>query len=133
MLELVQALVFQIHSWLCRRPKGGAELSPPPFPELLPACSSEGGRMALPAFSTSQADHEMFYICISGSKQQLPFSPCTKFELIFTFDKQVKQDSVKKTRIHYPMLALHNPVPSSCRCTQAMGKGRQQPTAGSLG
>lgn len=88
-----------------------------PFPPL---------RQILKCFtSASQAANSSFLLALG--------IPLHQIRADLHLDKQVKQDSVKKTRIRYPMLALHNPVPNSCHCTRAMGKGRQQPTAGSLG
>lgn len=86
--------------------------------------------------SASLLDPEMFDISASQAANNsflLALSPCTKFELILTFDKHIKQDLVKKTKIHYPLFTLTIQWPASATVPQAMGKGRQQPAAGSLG
>lgn len=63
-----------LDSWLCRRQKGGVDVSTPPFPDLpVPSHTApvEEAGWGWPCSNSLAflADPEMFYICISGSKQ----------------------------------------------------------------
>lgn len=118
-----------LHSWLCRRQKGGVGVSTAPFQTCLCLPRLLQWRRHHGADPVRTPWHFWNVLHLHRRKQtaQLPFSPLTPNSSWFNLLQTGL--SYMQTRIRCSMLVLYSSVPSSCHCSSASG-GRKRATCG---